>query len=208
MIDITKFITRNTPTIIEVGAGAGEDIQYYSDLYPEGTLHCFEPDRDLYNIVLNRIVNRQNIKLHKKAVSVKTGEIVNFHTCKNNGAPFGASSLLQPNKKLKDVHPGFSFTVDSVETINLDDYIASRDIDTIDYLELDVQGFEPLIVESSPKTISKTKILYTEVNIQEIYSNSILYPEYKKMLIEYNFEIIHESCDEYQGNILLRNKNL
>lgn len=206
-MNIQELITTKTPIIIEAGAGSGEDIEYYSSLFPEGKLYTFEPNPEQYKIVQSRVSGKSNVQVYPNALGEKTGEYIKFYVSKNNGMPWGSSSILKPKEHLK-AHPSILFdeTV-NVEIINLDDLIKEHNIQVVDFLELDLQGFEPIVVRSSPKTMSITKILYTEINTSEVYENNILYPEYKIMLNDLGFEEIEVDFDGMQGNAVFKNKN-
>jgi FkbM family methyltransferase len=207
-MNINELINTDTPVIIEAGAGNGEDIERYSNLYPNGRLYTFEPNPEQYKHVYQLVGNKPNVKLYANALGEKTNDVLTFHISKNNGTPWGSSSLLKPKEHLK-AHPSITFeeTV-SVKIVNLDDLVAKEQLTVIDFLELDIQGYEPIIVRSSPKTMSITKILYTEINTAEVYENNILYPEYKEMLEKIGFEEIEISFDGMQGNAIFRNENL
>lgn len=205
-MNIIELIKTNNPVIIEAGAGMGEDIDRYSDLFPNGRLFTFEPNPEQYYHVQKLISHKKNVTLYGNALGEKTGETVKFHVSKNNGSPWGSSSILKPKEHLK-AHPTITFNdIVEVKTVNLDDLIIKHNLQTIDFLELDLQGYEPIIVRSSPKTMEITKILYTEINTAEVYENNILYPEYKNMLESIGFEEIEIGFDGMQGNAVYRNK--
>ena len=64
-MNIEKYITQNSPVIIEAGTGNGEDIMEYSRLYPDGKLYAFEP-------------NLNNIKLYRKIYLYIIGKMLSF----------------------------------------------------------------------------------------------------------------------------------
>lgn len=210
MIEIAEFITHDSPVIIEAGTGMGEDIIHYSGMYPKGTFYAFEPNIRQYNIVqgLLNSYNRTNVELFANALGAKTGDILKLHVSDRFNEPWGSSSLLKPKEHLKH-HPQISFkeTID-VKIVNLDDFIKKKGVTMIDYLELDLQGMEPAVLMAAPNILKITKNLYTEVNLIEQYEGNILYPEYKKYLLDAGLEIVREELGENDGNVLLRNKNL
>ena len=205
-MNIETLIQTKTPVIIEAGAGMGEDIIKYSNLFPNGRLFSFEPNPKQYQHVYQLVKDRSNVTLYANALGEKTGDILDFYVSRNNGNLWGSSSLLKPKEHLK-AHPTITFneTV-QVKIVNLDDFVKKHNLEVIDFLELDLQGYEPLIVKSSPKTMSITKILYTEINTAEVYEDNILYPEYKQILENLGFEEIEAGFDGLQGNAVYKNK--
>ena len=208
--NLSEYIHKSNPNIIEAGAGNGEDIVDLARIFPNGKLYTFEPNIDQYHIVKNTLNQHHisNVELYGNALGEETGLELDFHVSDRFGEPWGSSSLMKPKEHLNGA-PDITFNKTiKVTTVNLDDFIKKKGIEVIDYLELDLQGYEPEIVKSSPLTISKTKYFLTEINTKETYENNMLYPEYKEMLLSMDFEIINESFEGMQGNVLLVNKKL
>jgi 2-O-methyltransferase len=207
-MNITEYIQTDTPIIIEAGAGMGEDIDQYSNLYPNGMLFTFEPNPEQYRHVQSLVGHKTNVTVFANALGEKTGDELEFYVSRNGTRPWGSSSLLKPKEHLKE-HPSITFNeVVKVKIVNLDDLVEKYKLPVIDFLELDMQGYEPIVVRSSPKTMFITKILYTEVNTAEVYENNIQYTEYKKMLEGYGFEELTIHFDGLQGNAVFRNTKL
>ena len=183
----------------------------YSRLYPDGKLYAFEPNLKQYKIVQKNLslYNRQNVELYANALGERTGETMKLHVSDRFNEPWGSSSLLKPKDHLKN-HPQITFneTID-VKIVNLDDFIAKKNISLIDFLELDLQGYEPVVLRAAPNTLKVTKILYTEVNLVEQYEGNMLYPEYKQFLLNAGFEVFNEDIPWADGgNVIFRNTNL
>lgn len=210
-MNIAEYITHDSPVIIEAGTGNGEDILQYSGLYPKGRLFAFEPNLRQYKIVQGILSshNRENVELYANALGERTGEIMKLHVSDRFNEPWGSSSLLKPKDHLKN-HPQITFneTID-VKIVNLDDFILKKNISTIDFLELDLQGFEPVVLKAAPNTLKVTKILYTEVNLVEQYEGNMLYPEYKEFLLSAGFEVLREDIPWADGgNVVFKNTSL
>ena len=104
----------------------------------EGSVTCFEPMPEYAeslrkNIALN---NSQNILVEQLAVSDARGK-AQFSTAANN------SSLILTRQ---------SGNV-TVETIALDEYVMSRGISRVDFLIVDVEGAEPLVLRGARRTL-------------------------------------------------------
>lgn len=104
----------------------------------EGSVTCFEPMPEYAealrkNITLN---NSQNIMVEQLAVSDARGE-AQFSTAGNN------SSLVLTGKSGNVV----------VETVALDEYVLSRGISKVDFLIVDVEGAEPLVLKGARRTL-------------------------------------------------------
>lgn len=204
----TKYILRDNPNIIEAGASLGEDIMSFSNLFPKGTIYSFEPEPQAFAHTYNLVKNIPNIHFYNLALGEKTGDVLEMHVSDRFGGMWGSSSLFPPKEHL-NYHPDLTFkSTTKVKVVNLDDFISDKQIDFIDLLELDLQGYEPNVIKSSPKTLRKTKYLYTEVNLVELYEGIMLYPELRSLLENNGFEVIEEDLPWADaGNVLFKNKN-
>ena len=78
---------------------------------------------------------------------------------------------------------------------------------------LDLQGYEPFVLKSSPKTLSKTKYIYSEVLMVDLYENAVKNLEFNNLMDSLGFleiwndlSIRPKNIDA--GNFLYENKNL
>ncbi len=116
----------------------------------EGIVICFEPVPDFAeslreNISLN---NRSNIVVEQVAVSDVTGEAL--------------LSLVGTNSSIVSLENRESIRV---KTVALDEYLASRGIKKVDFLIIDVEGAEPLVLKGARRTLeTSVDFLLMEVN--------------------------------------------
>jgi FkbM family methyltransferase len=207
---IKNWLLQNIPstgTIIEAGTSDGTDTIEFVNIVKDGMVYAFEPIEELYNITKEKIKNYKNIKYIQAALSVNEGKKQMFVSL-NGDQVWGSSSLLEPKEHLNAYNTiSFDNTID-VDTINLDKFILENKIDVIDFMWLDLQGYEPLLLKNSPITLKRTKYIYTEVALIETYKNVILKPEFISFFKENFFDVIFEQDEQYEGNILLKNNLL
>ncbi len=86
-------------------------------------------------------------------------------------------------------HLGDLHTVDTktVETKRLDDVLPPG---AVDFLKLDVQGAELMVLKSALRTLEKTAVVHCEVEFAPIYAGQPLYPEIQQLLNTCGFELI------------------
>jgi hypothetical protein len=210
-MDIKKWVLNTIPSngiIIEAGTSEGGDTIFFSEIVTEGKVFAFEPVFNLYNTALKSIENRHNVNLYNLALSNKNESSV-LYISDRFGSDWGSSSLYKP-KDVLTFHPQITFNNEQkIQSVNLDDFFKDKSINLIDLMWLDLQGAEPLVLRAAPTILSKTKYLYTEVSLIEMYEGIETYDTYKQFLINSGFEILFEdiSCAD-QGNVLFKNKNL
>ena len=107
----------------------------------------------------------------------------------NNGQ---SSSFLEFGTHLEE-HPGINFVgqieINMRRMVNLiEDY--NIDIDSYNFLNIDVQGYELEVMKSFDNLIDKFDFIYCEVNEKELYLNCPLISDIDFYLDKFNFERI------------------
>ncbi|MEL6926550.1 MAG: FkbM family methyltransferase [Bacteroidota bacterium] len=194
----------DNPIIIEAGASTGEDTYEMAQLFPRGTIYAFEPLPNIYDIMSKRVANCPNVKTFQSALSDQTGTAtINVSSGNRNSS----SSLMTPKEHLNS-HPDITFDQSiEVPTISLDDFIAEQQLPQIDFLWLDMQGYEYAVLSASEKIFDSLQLLYTEVSLVETYEGVPLYKEYRQWLESKGMEVLIEELPwPDMGNVLFRKK--
>lgn len=174
-----------SPTIVEAGAHVGVDTAEMAALWPSSKIYAFEPVPGIYKQLVANVRPYKNIKAYKLALSNKTGKNKIYVS---GGRSDGSSSLLKPKEHLK-IHPDVTFnsSVD-IETITLEDWMLENKVSKVDFLWLDMQGFELQVLKSCKPLLKHVSAIYTEVNLVENYEKGALYEELKSWLNNQGFE--------------------
>lgn len=215
MFDIKQYMQKNCriddngnkiPIIIEAGAADGIDTLDFSNMFPLGKIFSFEPCLSEFQKAKKRVDGRNNVVLNNKALSTYNGK-QSLNVADRFGESFCSHSLLNPKIHLT-FHKDITFKEQNlVDVVNLDDYLKENNINYIDYMWLDMQGYESVILQNSPYAMSITKYIYSEVLLMELYENNMLYPEYKKFMESKGFFVIVEDIPwQDAGNVLFGRK--
>jgi FkbM family methyltransferase len=189
------------PVIIDAGAHIGADSVEMSRLFTKAEIHAFEPAPAIFKLLLHNVRKYKNIKTYKLALSDKTGE-AEFNI--SSGSSDGSSSLLKPESVLID-HPDISFDEKIiVRTITLDEWASNNNILKVDFLWLDLQGFELDVLKASVKIFPLVKTVHLEVSSKTTYRNAAQYPEVKEWMVSVGFRIEVEAIPNGwdMGNVL------
>ena len=170
-------LVKKGDTVLDVGAAFG----YYTLLSAgkvgaNGKVIAFEPDPANYKIVknncfMNGFIHR--VTVINSAASDKK-EIVPFYY--KSDYVWGAQSLIGTSGER---------TID-VETVIIDDYLTKMQVDRVDVVKIDVEGYEPFVIRGMLKTINNNK------NIKIVFEFS---PGYFKALEFTPADFIDELCD-------------
>jgi FkbM family methyltransferase len=102
------------------------------------------------------------------------------------------SSLLPFNERVISDLVGLSdlYTerTEVVQTDTLDQALHSQG--TIDFLKLDIQGFELKALQHAPETLARANVIHCEVSFAEIYKGQALFSEVEQHLRRAGFEFV------------------
>lgn len=166
---VIKFlfnIIKKSNTILDIGAHAGSHTIMYKSINPKAVIHCFEPQINMYGLLKHNILknNLQDVYAHNCALANKQTE-----TTLTGKISDGAAVNM-------DIHYGGSIYSnlggikigsggEKVNTITID----SLNLDSCDFIKMDVEGFEPIVLLGAIETIKKFKpIILFENNSQRI----------------------------------------
>ncbi len=167
------------PVLFEIGACEGEDSIRYSRLFPAGRIFAFEP------LPANQAIIRANYakygtraELVPVALSDRAGTAV-FHVSAGRPADLfsgedwnygNKSSSLLPPAAAEPMHGWIRFPESiTVSCETVDGFCAARGIARIDFIHLDVQGAEGLVLEGARAMLPRLRAIWLEVSSQELY---------------------------------------
>lgn len=158
-----KFLRKNlvikTSTFIDVGANTGLFALWFSDILNQGYL--FEPTPDLYNILqINAHINKlEKYKIFNLACSDKKQELNLLITERLSG-----ENRIVDEPSIKN-----NESIIKVSAISIDDLELKNGID---FLKIDTEGSEFLILRGAKNTLEKSRngiALVENNNFQEIF---------------------------------------
>jgi len=175
-------------TIVDVGA---QTLDYEDHVYSalqrlsSSKVIGFEP-------LEGRLLEREEIDKDKQTVMLPVfigdGNKHTFHINK----PDATSSLLPFNQtiiqELLALDDLQTVSTEEVSTVTLDRAIA--DIDRVDFLKLDIQGFEHAALACARAVLSRTLVVHCEVSFVEIYEGQKLFSEVDQLLRAAGFRFV------------------
>jgi FkbM family methyltransferase len=143
-------LCKNAKTILDVGANTGIYALAAKATNPQAKVIAFEPlKRVCSRLKRNAGLNNFNIDCIEKALSNKTGKTIIYE----NDADFIAAASLNADAKAY----GPLNTATEIEAITLDDFISENNLSGIDLIKIDVETFEPQVLEGFKKHLSQFK---------------------------------------------------
>tara|TARA_B100000242_G_scaffold29228_1_gene17611 strand:+ start:6622 stop:7359 length:738 start_codon:yes stop_codon:yes gene_type:complete len=189
--------------IIHVGAHTGEEIEQY--IKYKNKIVLFEPQKDIYKKLLENVKNLNNVECFNFGLGSKD-EIKTLY--KSQGNYGKSSSVLSPKLHL-EVQPNISFIEDQKIEIKRFDNLQ---VEALNFLTIDVQGFELEVLKGFGKKLEKVDFVFTEINTKFLYENNALVGDIDKYLKKFDLIRIYTNvdCFNYFGDafyIKKSNKN-
>jgi FkbM family methyltransferase len=209
--DFFSLIDNNKiKTIFELGSRDLIDAIKLLDYFKDSKAYAFECNPDCLVECHNNIhklneITKERLILINKAISINNGNVsfYSFDLQKYNN--MGASSMLKidfsvRNKDDPDYNRENPQKEIVVDGIRLDTFIDENknDIENIDLLCIDLQGYELNAIKSLGNHLHKVKYIITECSIMSTYTNGTTFKELNDYLTNYNFK--YTSSNKFHNN--------
>lgn len=203
--EMARIFPKSAPLVIfDIGACEGEDSVRYALHYPRSRVFAFEPlpaNQRLIQAHFDHYHTTQ-AQLIPLALSDRAGEAV-FHV--SSGRPPGSadteiwnhgnksSSLLAP-AAAGPMHGWIEFkeTI-TVPTATLDAFCAAEQIDRIDFIQMDVQGAELLVLRGAPRMLPHITAIWLEVSSRENYRGQGLDRDIRRFMATHGFRLAFQT---------------
>jgi FkbM family methyltransferase len=156
-----KSVARPDWVLFDIGANTGYYSMLFATLAKRGAVHSFEPSElNWHMLTLTAAVNGfKNIHITKAAVSDTRG-VASFDRA-NDGA---YSSMKHTGRKPSDL-------IESVATIRLDEYVADQGIGRVDFIKIDVEGAEGLVLGGISGLLSSETLVPKWIMVELVDDN-------------------------------------
>jgi FkbM family methyltransferase len=185
-----KFVNSDLITNIwEIGSRDGDDALKMIREFNEARVSCFEPNPDTFKSVQEIAQNSNNrISAHQLALCDKDGEILFYKidtvetlTSWEDGNP-GASSIFEANPDYKfEKYAQEPILVSCAKPASL---IRDLDFQVPNFIWMDVQGSEKLILDGFEEFLKEVDFIYVELSLKPIYKGQPLAKEVVNLLRE------------------------
>lgn len=144
--------------VVDVGAHLGYYTRVTSNLVGQkGLILAFEPCPENWPVLKYNIQHLRygNVRISEKAVSAKDGEAVLF---------------ISPGHSNHSLNDGYTEEQGKVEvgTVALDTFLPSQGITRVDFIKIDVEGAEPLVLEGMRNIVNASPNLFMLVEYNPI----------------------------------------
>ena len=197
LIPIEKLVEYHKPkNVIHIGAHLGEEVDYYYNYGVDQSLWV-EANIDLMRQLQSNISRYRNARSINAVLTDKDDQDVIFNISNN-----GTSSSILDFEYHKIAHPDIFYVGKremksrTLNTIFLENSIP---FELYDFMNVDIQGAELLMLKGATEILPHLKCLYLEVNQKEVYKGSPMVEELDEFLKNWKFNRVETKWFEETG---------
>lgn len=185
---IGNLFNKNLKLIIfDIGANVGQSAEKYGSLYKNATIYSFEPLFKEYEILKTKDI--KNLKPFNIGFSNKKTQEKFF--VNQSSATSSLLPLSENAEKVWQINQ-----LKNIETIicnfdTLDNFCNEMNIKTIDFMKIDTQGSEYLVLDGAKELLSKKVIrnIQLEVILGDTYKGQKTIGFYMNLLENYGYKL-------------------
>lgn len=155
---VKRLITSHNPVIFDVGANIGNWSYNVLGIFKRAEIHIFEPSKPHFELLSKKLVNFQRrCFINNFGLSNET-ESLKLH---KNDEITGSATLCESTniyKNLKNI-------TEEVDLISGEKYLKKNNIKFIDFLKIDVEGWEFPVLKGFENLIDRNSINFVQFEI-------------------------------------------
>ena len=206
---IAKYVPAD-PVIVEAGAHDGTTTVEMASFWPKSTIHAFEPVSSAAAEVRRKVaVFGERVQCHQLALG-DADSFMEMHVSGDGSAgACQSSSLLAPMNAQMREFPAITFgTKEKVRVRSLDSWAEERGLGSVDFMWLDMQGYELVALASAKRVLAGVSAIHMEVSNVQLYEGAALYPAVRRAMAAWGFEPVIEAFFRVSGNVLFARRSL
>jgi len=165
--DLSLVVNKANPVCFDIGANRGQTIHLLQDCLASPVIHSFEPASASYAALAEQSFGAQ-VCIHQLALGEQVG-MAEFNTFKHS--ELNSFLAMNADKGENLFAEEKIIAVESVRVDTLDSFCTKHDIDRIDLLKIDTQGFELPVLRGAIGLLKQQKIgtILLELNFATLY---------------------------------------
>lgn len=160
---IANYLDKKAGVMFDVGAHFGSSAKMF--LENGWKVYCYEPDPENRKKLEHNLEKYENLVISDKAISNEAGNEINFY---NSNESTGISSLIAFSEEHKKLC--------TVKTTTLEAELNSKPISYIDFLKIDTEGYDLMVLKGFPW--KQKKPLVIECEYEDFKTNQLGYSVY------------------------------
>ena len=150
-LDIARCKGREIECIFDVGANVGQSVLRFHTYWPNAKIFCFEPIKSTFCLLADNTRNISNVHSENKALGVSRG-IGTIWSKEDSSTNSLKAEVNRPETSLGQP--------ENVEIITLDEFCLEHQVACIDFLKIDVEGYELEVLKGANRMITSGAIQF------------------------------------------------
>jgi FkbM family methyltransferase len=193
--DIQRLMPTDKPAVLfDIGANFGQSVRTFKSLFPTSLIHSFEPSPTVYEQLVEKVKDYDDLHINNLAVGSACGEQTFLENSQSEMSSFLRPGQLGWGKVEKET---------LVKVVTLGDYCESNQIPFISLLKIDTQGYELEVLKGAQTLMREDRIqmIYLEVNFAELYVGLPRVDDIFGFLLDNNFRLVSFYEFAHQGHL-------
>ncbi len=192
---IKENLGENFSTLLDVGSHKGEYIISIKNNFNVKTIYGFEPNPNIFKKLEKKLLKYSDIKIYNLgAADVSEDKVL------NQNIETSSSSINSLNKKSKYYKKKY-FLLNfgnlkkvtneiNIKVIKLDNFIDDNNLEKIDLLKIDTEGYELKAIKGLGKNISRVNLIHLEHHFDDMILKNYNLTDIHNYLKNQNFKKI------------------
>jgi FkbM family methyltransferase len=185
-------------TIFDVGANTGQSINFFKRIYPNSRIFAFEPSAKTFAQLQLQVYKNtyKNVSISQLGMGEVSDTIEFYESILNETSTFvlpnQKSQYLRNKNRILFQKNENAFESANAQITTFDRFIAENDIERVDILKIDVEGFEFQVLRGARKSLAQGKIgiIQLEKHTDDMREDN--HPAIHMLLLEYGYIQISE----------------
>ena len=186
--DLAVVLPGNAPVCFDIGANKGQTIELLQSIYKKPVIHAFEPASTTFTALKNQSPG-PDVHLYQLAFGEQAG-VAEFRNYQQS--ELSSFLPMNPDKTENLFAEEAVVSIESVRVDTLDTFCATHQIDYIDLLKIDTQGFELPVLRGGMNLLSqgKVKAVLLELNFATLYEGQSDSLEILQLMRRHNMRLV------------------
>lgn len=196
-LKLNQLLGKDIKQVIDVGAHQGEFIVKLSKFFNIKNALSFEPNPKVFKILNNKTNDLQNKNI-LKTINLAIGE--------NSKTEILNVNLDSSSSSINKLNEESNYFIRKYRVLNffknkkitkpvqirvekLSDILNKYEVNEIDLLKIDTQGFEPEVLKGFESKLSTVKVVLCELMFYDFYDRSLSFSDIEKFLLPFGFKL-------------------
>jgi FkbM family methyltransferase len=193
--DLAKWIRRDSePLILDIGANVGQSITGFKKTFPRARIHSFEPQEKVMAELRSVAARHEGVTVNNLGVGRECGSMTLVENASSD-----MSSFLEPGPTAW----GEISARREVAVTTIDDYCASHELETVDLIKSDAQGYDLQVMKGATRMFeeNRVRLVLTEMIISRQYEGLPPFHEFFGHMIDAGFQLVTFYQTGYQEGL-------